>query len=307
MAFNRHVAEELRQKLGDRSGLTVSTCHSMGLSVLRRYFSGVEINPNERKYHEICKRLMETFPLADKKDKEFKQLTYETLDFLKETVRYSQLTLTEPNPDELVKMVEHFFLEIPSDPEYLDWALGKVPRALEIGEKLAADHLDISLDDLLWLPNRWDIRVPQKAFVLWDEAQDANKSMLQLCLRAVRDGGRLAAIGDPAQAIMGFAGSDANSWQHIQEKLRPTILPLSVCYRCPSSHLDIARRIVPQIEPRPGAIPGKMATITQQDAKKIIKSGNMVICRLTAPLIKRPFSLRAYQNRCSGIVETFLP
>ncbi len=245
--------------------------------------------------------------MADKKDKEFKQLTYETLDFLKETVRYSQLTLTEPNPDELVKMVEHFFLEIPSDPEYLDWALGKVPRALEIGEKLAADHLDISLDDLLWLPNRWDIRVPQKAFVLWDEAQDANKSMLQLCLRAVRDGGRLAAIGDPAQAIMGFAGSDANSWQHIQEKLRPTILPLSVCYRCPSSHLDIARRIVPQIEPRPGAIPGKMATITQQDAKKIIKSGNMVICRLTAPLIKRPFSLRAYQNRCSGIVETFLP
>jgi len=40
---------------------------------------------------------METFPLADKKDQEFKQLTYETLDFLKETVRYSQLTLTEPN------------------------------------------------------------------------------------------------------------------------------------------------------------------------------------------------------------------
>lgn len=286
LAFNRHVAEELRQKLGDRSGLTVSTCHSMGLSVLRRYFGGVEIKPNERKLHQICKKLMESFPLADRNDKESRQLTHETFDFLKETVRYSQLTLTEPSPDELAKMVDHFSLDIPSEPEYLDWALGKVPRALEIGEKLAADNLDISLDDLIWLPNRWDIRVPQKAFVLWDEAQDANQSMLQLCLRAVRDGGRLVAIGDPAQAIMGFAGSDADSWRHIQQILQPTVLPLSVCYRCPTAHLDLARRIVPQIEPRPGAIPGKTGTITQQDAKNNINPGDMVICRLTAPLIK---------------------
>lgn len=311
LAFNRHVARELKQKLGDRSGLAVSTCHSMGLSVLRRYFGGQPIEVNENKYYKLCKKAIKSFlalrvqyeqdwrnspELAKEKypqrlphigqgTKESKQLEYEILTLLKHTVRYSQMTLTEPTPDALKGMIEHFSLETPKEPEAIDWVLYSVPLVLMEGEKAAADYLDIGLDDLIWLPNRWELSVPQKSVVLWDEGQDANRAMLGLVLRAVKDGGRLIVVGDRRQAIMGFAGSDANSWSHIYSLIHPTVLPLSICYRCPVSHIGLAKHIVPQIEPRPSAPQGTIQVVSLKDVKGLVQPGDLIICRFTAPLV----------------------
>jgi hypothetical protein len=160
-----------------------------------------------------------------------------------------------------------------------------VAEVMQEGEKAAAQNLDISLEDLIWLPNKWNVKVPQKAFLLWDEAQDANAAMLGLCLKAVEDGGRLIAIGDRRQAIMGFSGSDSNSWNRIHEVTRPTVLPLSLCYRCPTSHIELAQQIVPQIEARDDAPDGTIEVISRKQAKELVLEGDLVISRFTAPLV----------------------
>ena len=49
-------------------------------------------------------------------------------------------------------------------------------------------------------------------FVFIDECQDLNACQRSLMLKAVKpNGGRFIAVGDPAQAIYGFAGADSDS------------------------------------------------------------------------------------------------
>lgn len=87
------------------------------------------------------------------------------------------------------------------------------------------------------------------------------------------------------QAINAFAGADCNSFDRIKEDLQCTELPLSICYRCPTSHLDLARQIVPQIEARPDAPEGIIRHINEDKLMAEVKEGDMIICRVNAPLL----------------------
>jgi hypothetical protein len=84
---------------------------------------------------------------------------------------------------------------------------------------------------------------------------------------------------------MGFAGSSADSWSYIHSLIQPTVLPLSICYRCPVSHIKLAQHIVPQISPRPGASQGTIQVISLKEVFDLVCPGDLVICRFTAPLI----------------------
>lgn len=83
--------------------------------------------------------------------------------------------------------------------------------------------------------------------------------------------------------IYGFAGADSESF-NILKKIPNTVkLPLSVCYRCDADIISLAKEIVPQIEARDGAPSGEV----NRDCKMAdIQDGDMVLCRLSAPLVK---------------------
>jgi DNA helicase-2/ATP-dependent DNA helicase PcrA len=70
-------------------------------------------------------------------------------------------------------------------------------------------------------------------------------------------------------------------------------LPLSVCYRCPTSVLDRARALCPQIEARPGAPEGIVRSTTREEFVKEAREGDMVLCRRNAPLLGLCFQLIA--------------
>src|SRR5262245_45726852 len=65
-------------------------------------------------------------------------------------------------------------------------------------------------------------------------------------------------------------------------------LPLSICYRCPVSHIELARQVVPEIEPSPyqergsiGVLPlGLLSQVEPCEANTVA-----VLCRVTAPLV----------------------
>ncbi len=95
------------------------------------------------------------------------------------------------------------------------------------------------------------------------------------------------------QSINGFAGADSDSFHAIIRETRAQVLPLSVCYRCPTSHLARAREWRSDIEARPGAPVGTIRRLERIDYVDEAKSGDLVICRRTAPLIGLCFELIA--------------
>ncbi|NJM00643.1 MAG: ATP-dependent helicase, partial [Synechococcaceae cyanobacterium SM2_3_2] len=121
--------------------------------------------------------------------------------------------------------------------------------------------------------------------MLVDEAQDLSRAQLDLVLKLPSDTGRMVFVGDPQQAIFGFAGSDDQSWTRIQEAIYPTHFPLSITYRCPQSHVRLAKNLVPQIEAKDDAPKGEIHVIPPQDIKKTTQPGDLILCRFTAPLV----------------------
>ena len=93
-------------------------------------------------------------------------------------------------------------------------------------------------------------------------------------------------------SIFGFAGADNRSYEKIVERTQATELPLSLCYRCPKSHLELVNRIYPEIpiESTEDAAPGILECIDKSDLwdeehPGHLVVGDMVLSRKTAPLV----------------------
>jgi len=193
------------------------------------------------------------------------------------------------------------------------WNFASVAKALslvlEAGQELGRRRKSLDFTDMIWLPVVWHLQAgksfsPYK-FLLVDECQDLNASQLELSCILAGAGGRMLFVGDPRQAIMGFAGADCDSYQRILEKVLSVELPLSVCYRCPHCHVELVHKIFPDIplEPAPGAIDGKIMTIMESHLhnKIHLKSGDLIINRKTAPLVS--LCIKLISNGVAAIVR----
>ena len=94
--------------------------------------------------------------------------------------------------------------------------------------------------------------------------------------------GRLVTVGDRNQAIYGFAGADVESFNLLGTIPHTVKLPLSVCYRCDADIISLAKELVPQIEARDNAPAG---IVSNNSVIADVKDGDMVLCRVTAPLV----------------------
>ena len=98
-------------------------------------------------------------------------------------------------------------------------------------------------------------------------------------------------VGDTHQAIYGFRGADVDAMDNLSGALAAAQLPLSVSYRCPRKVIELAQKIVPQILPRADAPDGVIDSVTDQQFLSKVTPGDMVLCRLNAPLVKPAFEL----------------
>ena len=140
----------------------------------------------------------------------------------------------------------------------------------------------IDFTDMIYFPNVKKVTVPQFDYVFIDECQDLNTAQRELFLKALKPSGRFIAVGDPRQAIYGFAGADVESFNLLKSLPNTIHLPLSVCYRSDNSIITLAKEIVPQIEARDNAPEG---VVCRESKVEDIKDGDMVLCRVTAPLV----------------------
>src|SRR6266487_2015348 len=94
-------------------------------------------------------------------------------------------------------------------------------------------------------------------------------------------------------SIYAFAGASLRSMDEIIEAERPRIceLPLSICYRCPTEVISFAATIRPGIEAAPGAPAGRVEHIDNSQVMELAQPGDLILCRLNAPLVEMCLSL----------------
>ena len=298
VAFNTHIARELAEKLQARLiAMECSTIHSLGKRILERAL-GTRLHVEEQKYRRLAKRQLleqgiDSARLADQ---------------LKQLANFARLTLTEPTPEQLLSLIAHYDLEVdPSDPawpEFLTW----VEPILEEGQSLAQLGV-IDFTDMIALPMTMDLPCPQYDYLFLDEAQDLNAAQAALILRCCRQG-RILAVGDQRQSIYGFSGADTRSLQTLIECKQATVLPLSICYRCPTRVVALAAQVFPGIEAAPDQAPGTVEVLPQAQFLTRVQPVDLVLCRCTAPLVSQCLRLlragRKAQVRGRDLGKSFL-
>ena len=256
-AFNKHIVAELKTRL-QGTDFDVQTLHGIGYRTLRREIKHLDIEKN--KYRQLCRRWVDTQlrrparativspgPHNAPRLRLFEpEQLQDWAAALEELVKYTRLTRANPDdPEALWAVARRFGIIIH------DAILPGVRAVLDQGIALARSNGRIDYADMLWLPLELDIRPERFRYVLVDECQDLNAAQLELALRCRARGGRMLFCGDPFQSILAFAGADPEAYDNIKANTGATELPLSICYRCPTSHLELARQLVPPIEARP--------------------------------------------------------
>jgi len=183
-------------------------------------------------------------------------------------------------------------------------------RCLSEGLKVAVDRRYwIDMTDMVWVP--WAMRSnsrftatitgrrEQLKFLLLDEAQDTDLLQIEM-LSLLVDPARsfLTAVGDRHQAVYFFRGALNDGMDRITKRFSGENLPLPICYRCGTKHLELVREVFPKIpiEPRSGAPSGEIRVVTNKDFLKIFELEHLSylgVCRKNAPLVKAAIQLLA--------------
>lgn len=277
LAFNKHVVNELSERL---RGVSVSTIHSLGMGALNYKFGRENVKLDSSKYRKKLREMIDVGGLDHLKKVQS--------GILKAT-DMSRLTLSPLTDKGIEYICDEYGIELEDDMEPA-MILPTVRDLIYWGEEETKKGI-IDFTDMIYAPVRLNISPRKYDWVLVDEAQDLNEAQRALVMSAVRPGGRMMFVGDRRQAIYGFAGASVTSMDEISKMTKAKEMPLSICYRCPKSHIALAKEIVPEIEPSPTAKDGVIEYVPEVDAVKAVKSGDLILCRLTAPLIDLCFNL----------------
>lgn len=273
-AFNKSIADELKSRLP--SFCECSTLHSFGLSILRKSYPGCSINEYK------IKNIIEKRKSFVKKDNQ-NSFNYSIGKFV------DLIRMNYCENDSIEKLIDLCFKHDINFPE----EEGVVPYernitfALSILNEANENNTEFDFTDMLYRPIRDNLKIPKKNWILVDECQDLNKIQQMIFLSTMKPDSRFIAVGDPYQAIYGFAGADDKSFQNLQNIENTITLPLSVCYRCDKKIIQFSKLLVPQIEHSETANDGvvRMGSINE------ITEQDFVLCRNTKPLVVAFFYL----------------
>ncbi len=268
MAFNKSIATELKNRCPDN--VECLTYHGYGNAVLRRGL-GKRLLLQEDKMESILRDIIPNSLFA------------RTVGSVKKLVGIAKNNF-ESDPVKILALAEWAGMSIRNEGQFLENIERWVLPALAEAERQLWNGI-IDFDDMCWGPLVLDLEFPRYDFVIVDEVQDTNKVQMEMVARTVENGGRLAAVGDPAQSVYGFRGADCQAMPRMVERFGCKILPLSITYRCPVKVVELAQEIVPDIEARPGAPEGEVLTPSYSEVPELVRDGDMVLSRTTAALV----------------------
>jgi DNA helicase II / ATP-dependent DNA helicase PcrA len=299
VAFNKSIADELSQKVPP--SVEARTLHSVGFQILRNNFSFVK--SNGKKTNNILR-----FEILDtKNDRALYEWCFEySRDIDTLISRLKSALIQQASREDMIDWIDDLDLDLPTD----QWAISVYQATLKrswefTGEKGACV---IDFDDMLCLPCTLpDLEFPLYDNVIIDEAQDLNHVQRIFVSKLLRPGGRLFAVGDTNQAIYGFRGADHNSMTLIKKHMNCTEYPLSISYRCDRAIIQEAQDIVPHIESRKDAGGGLVQELEYGKHWDMYKTGDYILCRLNAPLVKEAMRLSLRGNNVCILGRDIVP
>lgn len=132
----------------------------------------------------------------------------------------------------------------------------------------------LDYDDMQLAALYYKCRFTQYDWVLIDEVQDLSAIRREIAIRSMKQAGRMVAVGDRFQNIMGFSGSEHDAMDILKDRMKMSELPLTVSYRNPRSVISIANTWVPELEARPDAPDGiTRSVLLEPSACKFCKEG----------------------------------
>jgi superfamily I DNA/RNA helicase len=277
-AFNKAIANELKPKAPE--GVDVMTLHAYGLRAVSRSLGRKEIDSGLVMGHAKRRIGMGRDKAEDRK------AVCKLVSACKATLAF--------DPEAIDATADAMGIDL--DPERRDHLIGVTEAILAA---CADDGPIIDFDDMIWLPIVKELEVPAFDWVFVDETQDLSPAQLALVRAAAGTDGRIVAVGDRRQAIYAFRGADSEAIPRMIRELSATVLPLSICYRCPALVVAEARRIVPNIEAAPNAPDGVVRSANPDTLRAEARPGDFVVSRLNAPLVSLAFKWLAAGRRCS--------
>lgn len=299
MAYNKHIERELKQKADPHDNLEIRTVHSFGFEAICKYNSLSTTNFN--KYRQLFRDIIEYYNTNNENNiavysfdrkhktitKKIKNLITSVIitdfpEYTSEVIRLCELgrlynidvDIKQRGIKLLKDLAENHSINTNNKQDEVAWYL----------TQLGVYYTDkVDYADMIYLPNVLDLEVRTYDYVFIDEAQDISTCQRLIMEKAIRpDGGRFIAVGDPAQAIYGFAGADEKSFSALINEPNTITLPLSITYRCSKPIVDFVRTWNSQIEYHSDNLEGE---ILNEYSHKQIRDGDMILCRQTFPLV----------------------
>lgn len=188
LAFNKHIADELKTRLVGTS-MVASTIHSLSKATLEQHL-GKRTDPNKgfAKWRELVKE--QATIMAVEQDKQ-----YQWSRALEKLIEKVMVTLTDARDEAaLWGLVEHFGME-----DVTPNMLKRIPIVLDKAEAITRATGQINFNEMIYWPCRWGLQPTKYDWVFVDEAQDLNAMQLEMALRARSDNGRIVFVGDECQ------------------------------------------------------------------------------------------------------------
>ncbi len=288
LAFNKSIADELKDK-----GVNARTFHSICYSPVLRHFKLDKVEGNKT-------RLILRNEYPEEPEESIRAIT--------------------PFVERMVSLAKNYALGLPdSDIEdtFDNWNDIRQKHSVELGgewkiedairfarevfyltlgidqrkqpvQPFPVTHVDF--DDLLYMTCLYNLNLRSFDFVFCDEVQDTNNIQRGVLRRMLGADSRLIAVGDNAQAIYGFRGSDTEAIGRFIEEFQCKIFRLPISYRCAESIVRYAQEYDTNILPRPGAPEGEVEHFEKWNIS-MLNPGDLVVCRNTAPLMSLAFHM----------------
>lgn len=288
VAFNKHIADVGRKKLPNRMPpAQMQTLHSLGLQAISRSYlcpAGKYPEVDDKKVYNIMSELFKT---------KYMDISQGMINAYKPIIKklvslHKNLLISKVEESSVLQIMERYniYSEIELDTKKIAEIVADV--LYQCKYQIAT----IDYDDMIWYPVIYNLQMPYTYHVIFiDEAQDLNNCQIVLFLKALKPGGRVIAVGDTNQAIYAFRGANTEAIPNLIKALNAKVMPLSITYRCPKKHVEKLKIWVSQIEAAPWAIEGEIKSITEEKLSENVQTGDMIICRYTAPLIPVAFKL----------------
>lgn len=299
LAFNKSIASELKERVPNVPNIHVKTVHGFGYSSLLQDYS---VDIFSGKYNKMLRDVFSFLETSNLDLLTPYNFTSEDMKYIYEMeVNWKEEEIENPqsylsrviqlcdlgrlnliDTDNRDKGIDD--LNIIADKHNVELVNGECFRAWNLIKLGMSFYSKMDFTDMIFLPIKFGVKVKQYDIVFIDECQDLNSCQRELMFKALKPNvGRFVAVGDPAQAIYGFAGADADSFKKLVATKNTIQLPLSVCYRCGKNIIDKAKKIISHIEAFEGAKDGEV----KDDSKLAdISDSDMVLCRQTYPLVR---------------------